>query len=330
MKLRLYLIDKVGCHHIMYLMPSIKIIYEMHERFSPYLFVDFLPEKYNQPGAQQGIILQAGNDTIRRNYTFDDPNDKKELEALIWHYLRKYNNIPDHADEDGILRSFKKGRINTVIQGWQAKKRNFKKDRCCKIIEDVITDHFMEHAVLHWWYRDSKQDVQTRDICMKVRGGECGDNYPPNSPLFKRCLREVEWLCRNGYPRNKKTEAVIAHREKLKNKILRYLKKNKMRVNKQALDIILSAGFFKRVQNRAGNKYSAYKKSAENAFPLDNTVNSEYRDIKLAVEDTMNEYNLYDLIEGYNNGNSSNSMYQYGLYGFILLVVLLILYWSSR
>ena len=326
MKLRLYFIDKRGCHHIMYLMPSIKIAYEMKEKFNPHVLLEFLPEKYNQPEAKQGVILQIGDDYIHKNYTFEDPADKQELEGLIWHLLRKYNDIPDHADKDGVLRNFNKGRINTVIQGWKAKKRNFRKDRCCRVITDTITDSFMEHAVLHWWYRDSKQDVQTRDICMKVRGEECGDNYPPNTPTYRRCMREVEWLCRHGYPRNKRTEAVIARREKLKNKILEYLKRNKMKVNKRVLDVILSAGFFERVSNRVGNKYSKYQKSAANAFPLDNTVDSEYRSVKFAVEDTMNEYNLYDLIEGYDNGN--NGVYQYGL--IVMLVVLLILYWKYK
>jgi hypothetical protein len=142
-------------------------------------------------------------------------------------------------------------------------------------------------------------------------------------------MREVEWLCRNGYPRNKRTLLVTKFRNRLKEKILAYLKKTNTYVNKRIFDIIMMSGFFERVNNRAGNKYSPYQKTRENALPLDHTQPSEYRKLKLAVEDTMNEYNIYDLIEGYGKRNTVNHNVVY-VGTLILLIVIYIWIMNSR
>nr|QBK88522.1 MAG: hypothetical protein LCMiAC01_01990 [Mimivirus LCMiAC01] len=321
--MKLYLIDKKGCHHTMDLMPGILIVYEMKMKFDPWLQIEFLPERYGQ-----GIILIAGNEVIRRNYTFDKPKDKVELEKLIWHYIRKYHNPVDITDKNGCLTDFRKMGRFKVIQGWQAKKRDMKKDTCCHIdgilqleeerkklgnwpilrpdikiknrIGDMITNDIMEELVLHPVYGDNTKDELTRETCMKVRGENCGDNFPPNTPQFRRCMAEITWLCTHGYPRNKRTEVILTYREKLKNKILDYLKKNNLRVNKQVLDVILSAGFFERVRNRMGNKYTGYKSTRH------------------SVDDAMNEYNYYaTLIEGYDQKETN-----YGIYIIIFIILL--------
>jgi len=298
--MKLFLIDKHNCHQMLNdLMPGIAAVYEMGAIFNghhySHLKVDFLPERYNiyKDPSRSEIILQAGNEIIRRSYNFNNPQSKEELKNLIWSYLQKYNNVKDVPEND-----FRKVKFHKVITGWQNAKRARKKcpikfkhflanDGYANNIRDIITANIMKDVIRHWRYRVDTRDMQTRKICMKVRGKECGDNYPPNTPLFRRCVREVRWLCTNGYPRNKRTEIIINHREKLKNDILKYLKQSNMKVNKGVLDVILSAGFFERVANRMGNKYK------------------EYGSVKHAVDNVMNDYDYYSkLIEGFGDEKS--------------------------
>ena len=105
--MRLFLIDKPSCHHIIDLMPGIKAVYQLEQEFDPYLTVDFIPNRENPPG----VLLIAGNEVIRRNYTFDDPNDIIEMRKLIWKYLKKYhriNNIEDDNRGPLCIKDFKK------------------------------------------------------------------------------------------------------------------------------------------------------------------------------------------------------------------------------
>jgi len=306
--MRLFLINKKNCQHITEIMPSIKAIYYLEAFFEPYLVVEFIPNK----GYQPGIILQAGNETIRRNYTFDDPNDVEELKKLIWKYLRKYHKVVDITDEKGCIKDFRQTQTNQVIQGWQAKKRTMAKNRCCKVVRDMVADHisgvpnFASQLIKHPVYRDDTRDLQNRKICKKNRYEECGNNFPPNSILFKRCVDEVTWLCDHGYPRNKIRETTENYREKLKKNILAYLKKNDMRVDKKILDIILSAGFFERVRNRMGNKHSAFRQTQH------------------AVDSVMNEYDYYArLIEGFNGKKSENTN---KLIIFIIITIIIFLF----
>ena len=263
--MRLFLISKPGCHHITELMNGIKAVYQLEMELNPYLLVEFLPNKNNDPG---GVIIQAGDEIIRRNYTFDDPNDIKELRKLLWKYLRKLHDPVDITNKNGNIINFKKTQTNKVIQGWQNKKKLMKKDICCKIVRDMVAYHiyksnsnktpFKQQLIKHPVYRYDNRDLQDKRLCKQNRFRDCGDNYPPGSILFKRCIDEANFLCNKGYPRNTVRETTENYREQLKKYILKYLKDNDMKVNKQMLDLILSAGFFERVKGRAGNRAHDY------------------------------------------------------------------------
>ena len=129
MKLRLFYIRKRGCYNTQDEIPSIFTVNELTTKFYPYISLEYLPSKYNMPGAQQGIILIAGDEVIRRNYTFEDPKDKKELEELIWTYVIKYFHPPEAPTyKDGCLKNFKVYPSNKVIQGWHNKLKDLASD----------------------------------------------------------------------------------------------------------------------------------------------------------------------------------------------------------
>ena len=117
MKIRLFIIDKKGCHHMMDIIKHIKIGYEMSEKFSPYLNINFIPKRYNT-GDGYGVIIQAGSDVIKRNYHFKNEKDKEDLEKILWILLRKYHpNIPDITDKDGcIIWTYNPERIEKLIK----------------------------------------------------------------------------------------------------------------------------------------------------------------------------------------------------------------------
>lgn len=283
--MRLFLIDKPGCHHITELIPGISSVYQLEQEFNPYLSVEFLPNREYPPG----IILMVGNKMIRRNYTFDDPNDIIELRKLIWSELQSYHNIKDITDNEGCIKDFRQTRTNRVIQGWQAKKKEMNKNKCCKAIKKLFVEGFSDHFIKREEYRLSTEEKLDRNTCKQVRYKECGDNYPPDTPLFNRCTSEVNWLCNRGYPNNKAENKTLIFRERLKKDISEYLRKNNMKVNKQTLDLILSSGFFERVSNRVGNKALTYK-------------NVEY-----AVNEITNDADYFlKLMEGYNSNNDSS------------------------
>lgn len=338
--MKLFLIDKIGCNRMMEsLINGIKAVYEMEAIFNghpdSHLDVDFLPEKYNiyKDPSRSEIILQAGNEIIRKSYNFDDPQSKEDLKTLIWKYLHKYNNVKD-ITKYGTENDFRGARFHKVITGWQNAKRARKRcprkfkhflanDGYANNIRDIITANIMKDVIRHWRYRVDTRDMQTRKICLKVRGEECGNNYPSNTPLFRRCMREVRWLCKNGYPRNKRTEIVTNYREKLKNDILKYLKQSNMKVNKGVLDVILSAGFFERVANRMGNKSQTltYERSDRgNKY-------KGYGSVKHAVDNVMNDYDYYSkLIEGFDNEKSELKDKNYLLYIIITIIIIIVIY----
>ncbi len=293
-------------------MPGISSVYQLEQEMHPYLSVEFLPNGggKNEP---PGVILIAGDKVIRRNYTFEDPNDIEEMRKLIWECIRKLHNPPDITDEKGCIKDFRKTETNRVIQGWQAKKRQLASIRCCKVIKQLVARTFAEQFIKHERYRYSTRDQQNRRICKKVRFEECGNNYAPNTELFRRCVSEVNWLCNNGYPFNKRTEIVVDYREKLKNAILKYLKDNNMKVNKSILDTILSAGFFERVRNRMGNKYTSYGS------------------VEHAVNEIEDDYGYFSkLIEGYdknqkNTTSMSTTKTHFPFYKLILVLILAII-----
>jgi hypothetical protein len=295
--MRLFFISPKECKHISELIPGISSVYQLEQEFHPYLSVEFIPNTENAP--PPGIILLVGNETIRRKYVFDDPNDIIKLRKLIWKYVRKIYNPTDITDKNGYIKNFIPAQTNKVIQGWQNKKKAMEKEVCCsdkkgtisKMLHTTnskkkqVSNHppFNKQLIKHEVYRINNDDQINRKICKKVRFTECGDNYPVGTALHNRCITEVNWVCNNGYPFNKRTHLVTAYREQIKKQVLDYLKKNKMKANKQMLDQIFSSGFYERVGNRIGNKALTYN------------------NVKHAVNDITNtDYNYYSkLIEGF-------------------------------
>ncbi len=308
--MRLFLIDKPGCHHIKDLMPGISSVYQLEAEFQPYLTVEFLPNRVE--GVSPGIILQAGNEVIRRNYTFDDPQDLEDARTLIWTYLKKYHNVPDVAEPNGCIKNFIKTDRNKVIQGWQNKKDDMYRDTCCKPIKMDSAPAFKSQVIKREEYRYDNRNMIDRGICKKVRGEECGNNYPPNTEQYRRCVGEVEWLCNNGYPVNKKTQAVATVRNMVNRTVTNTLKNNSTKVNKQQLDNMLDAGYFQHYGNRMGNMSQTFGSNEHNVLHGPN-VSTEY--------DTLG-------IEGFSIGNSNKKLVT-GI-AIILVIMVIILHVCKR
>ena len=116
-------------------------------------------------------------------------------------------------------------------------------------------------------------------------------------------MREVEWLCTKGYPENKKTEKVSDENLELRKKILKILQDQGFKVNKQQVDMIITAGLFDHIGNRMGNK-------AAREMKLPNTFNQVVWD----------QAYYTDAIEGYGLiGGHSNKLT-------VLILVVLILF----
>ena len=120
-------------------------------------------------------------------------------------------------------------------------------DICCKIIREAITQSWSDYWIKHWVYRDPTTTPHIdRKRCKELRGQDCTLNYPPETPLFMRCMKEVEWLCNTGYPRTgeKLSEATqIPNMLELREKIWAYLNRYNLKVNKQVFDDIIHYGF---------------------------------------------------------------------------------------
>lgn len=253
--MRLFLVPDNKCQHITEIIPGIFAVSQMEQTFHPYLDIEYLPARENEP---PGIILQTKSGNIRRNYTFKTPKDIEDLRNLIWKHLVKDYNIKD-ITVNGCLKDFRKYNPNKVVQGWQAMKRLRKNDMCCLIIISRLTSAVLRHNILHEVYRLSTKDEQTREICKKVRWEECGNNYPPNTPTFQRCVNEVDVLCTLGYPINQLKVKKDAYIKKVQNELYDYLLKNDMKVDKKKFDEIISAGLFDDLGNRMGNKVANYQ-----------------------------------------------------------------------
>lgn len=329
--MRLFLISPKECMHMSGLIPGISSVYQLEQEFQPYLSVEFLPN-HQFP---TGVLLIVGNKVIRRDYTFEDPNDIIELRKLIWQYVIElhdptyytntvnngWKNLKNNPNGPVDKHHYQiEGPTNRVIQGWQAKKRSMKKDGCCKKIKNIFAkiyadtypqyfDHkYQSQQIKHDVYKLDPTDKQDRRICKQVRFGECTDNYPPNTPQFDICQKEVKWLCNNGYPNNIRTQTILKFRENLKNKVLKELHENNMVVNKPQFDTIMDAGFFERVNNRMGNKATTYK-NVDHAIQNMNT-------------------DFYKMVEGYQDGNKNNDtklIFDWNT-GVLLLVIAIIIY----
>ena len=309
--MRLFYIGSGVCQHITEIMPGVKAVYQMEQEFAPYLFIEFLPFREKE---QEGIILQTKNETIRKNYTFKDKKDIDDLRNLIWHYLRKERHIKNTENEN----DFRQLNPNHVTQGWQAKKKLSKEDMCCKIISDALVSEKTKTNILHEVYRLNTKGREDKNLCKKLRWGDCGDNFPPNTPTFKRCIDEVNWLCNKGYgpdsPRNKMNELV----KKVRTNLYKYLSENGTFVDKAKFDEIIDAGMFTDLGNRMNNDYA-------------NIPN-----VKVNIDKILNERGFYlHVKEGFNdNGNHTLSNFfpiWNKVTGFLLiLLVLLFVYVLSK
>lgn len=253
--MRLFFIDKPECRHISEIVKGVSVIYQMEEEFYPYLVVDFLPNKTGKPG---GVIIQAGQEIIRKNYTFENPKDEKELRSLLWKLVRKYHNPKDITETKNgktCIKDFRKTETNNVIQGWQAKKRNMRNGVCCRVVSDTISKDLTDFFIKHWAYRDPTTPKLNRKTCKKIRFEECGNNYPPGTHDFDRCVKEVNWLCDRGYSGGlNRKKAMDEFVKKTKVKLYKELDKNNLRVNKRLFDELITAGLFEHVGNRMGNR----------------------------------------------------------------------------
>jgi hypothetical protein len=175
-----------------------------------------------------------------------------------------------------------------VTVGFQNNVLLKEKDRCCKIIKNFLSSKIIEYDILHEVYRLSNDDVQDRRTCLKVRGSECGNNYPPESQLYEACLKDVDWLCRHGYPNNtvaKKNEYV----KRIQNELLAHLIKNNLKVNKKKFDEIISAGLFDDLGSKMGGLDTTYKNVYDT---LGNIFNqSDYKLDGLVEKFDMIDYN---------------------------------------
>ncbi len=314
--MRLFFISPRECQFMKDLIPGIFSVYQLEQEFHPYLTVEFIPNTTYAAG----VLLVVGDKVIRRNYTFNDPNDIIEMRKLIWKYVREIYNPKDITEEiDGktCIKNFIPTMTFKVTQGWANMLRNKEKGICCKKGKDCNKKAvpFPQQLQKHEVYRYLNKDQINMPICKKLRFGECGDNYPSGTPLYNRCVMEADWLCENGYrpveingklyPKgNINTKLTATFREKLKQDILKYLKRNNMKVDKPMYDLIMSAGFFERPVGRMGNKALPFKRAVTSTDDINVTNFDHYS----------------KLIEGY-DGESKRKSIVY----FILVIVILIM-----
>lgn len=282
--MRLFHIDEPGCHHITEIMPGIKAVYQLEQEFHPYLTVEFLPHRDDRPAGI--ILLTKYGEQIRKYYTFKDPKDIDKLRNLIWFYLdRDYNIKKLPETEEGCINKFDWKPTNTIVQGWQQRKRLGKADQCCKFIVDFLSEEIADQNkknhinILHEVYKNDSRDLQNESTCKKNRYQECADNFPPNTYDFQRCADEVTVLCEKGYSKNspvKKKNKIIGD---IRRKLWSELEKNNMKVDKKLYDDLITAGFFDHVGYRMGNK------------------SSNIENVKQSLQETLNESGFYGVIK---------------------------------
>lgn len=307
----LFFIDKPGCHAMTEIMPGIKAIYQMEAEFFPYLKINFLPHMEHEP---PGIILGTKEGFIRRYYTFDKPEDLNDLRKLIWHYLKKEKNIKPVTRNDQ-LTNLRQMMPNKVIQGWKNALKSRRKEVCCELIKDtmkdIITDQIMRSEVLDPIYKINtieNEKKMTRNLCKELRGQECGNNYPPNSDLFNRCMIEVNWLCDNGYPVNKRVNAMNKLVKDTQDKLYKYLEKNNMKVNENKFNEIITAGMFQNIGERVAKDTCTFSNVGKH------------------VNDVLNENKVYDLLIENFDKNQFNDKIMFKSYSYAFIFITIILF----
>lgn len=228
------------------IMPGIKAVYQMQSEFSPYLGINFLPHFDKGAGEPAGIILGTTEGFIRRNYTFDNPNDLIELRKLIWHYLMKEQKGIKPVERNGQSYNLRQMSPNKIIQGWDNMVTNTRRQGCCEQIvpslQDRKIDTIMANKVRDPRYTPTLPGKIDRQKCIKIYGQNCGDNYPPNTMLYDKCMREVMWLCENGYPVNKRVNTMNKLVKNTQGNLLKKLEKNDYVVNKREFSDLGFAG----------------------------------------------------------------------------------------
>jgi hypothetical protein len=241
------------------LIPGISAVYQMEQEFRPHLKVSFLPTSFNDGVSHEGIILQVGDKIIRENMSFDSPADIKKLRNLIWdNFPQEFINFGNSGNS--VNKRFPNSK---VTQGWQNKKKELAQKTCCKsdllncqnkcnCQNKKIPKSILAKSIKHDRYKLGTTNKINKKICKRVRFQECNDNHPVGTATHSICMKEVNWLCNNGYAddgslKNVKVKLPIDdHKEESK----------QMKVNKQQFDNLIMGGLFERPNNRAGNKSS--------------------------------------------------------------------------
>lgn len=302
MTLKLYHIDNPNCNYITELMPSIFAVAQMEQEFYPYLTIDYIPHVDGQP---QGIILRTKSGDIRRNYTFKNKQDIKDLRNLIWYHLEKQHKFKPAKNENDFTEAPK----NIVIQGWKAKRRMLEKEKCCKLVLDNLTSQIVNTNILHEVYRLSPIDKQDRNTCKKVRFESCVNNFPKRTAAFDRCIQETVWLCNRGYPNNT-VNKMNKYVEQVRRNLYNYLDSHDLKVNKRKFDEIIDAGLFDDLGNRMGNKVA------------------DDKNVRATLDKIFTEKDYYlGLIEGFDHTPNfdipSNNNKWHGISAIVLLILII-------
>ncbi len=249
------------CKTMMDMMPGINATSQMGQEFAPYLDIDFLTnDKYDE--LTPGIILQTKNETIKKYYDFKDKKDIDELRDLIWYYLRKEKHIVNLPENQ-----YRNSPLNNVTIGFN----NIVKEHKKHIYPDIKVN-IPESNVrsLNQVFRLNPNDKQTEKTCKRLRYTECVDNYQQGTASFDRCIAEVNWLCKNGYPNNK----VIKHNKYAKDVLTKLsdgLNNSHGYVNKQQFDDIIDSGMFYNSGIRLDDKVNKSNNQLEHFGENNNT-----------------------------------------------------------
>ena len=312
--MRLFYADKAECDHISNITRRVQKIYQLEVELHPYLTVEFLPNKSNE---NPHIVIEANREIIKKDIDLDNKTEFIKLRELLWDLLRKNHYVKDITYPDTKLpciKDFRDTQTNNVIQGWQTKKRLMMDDICCKQVKNIIANGLMEFLILHPVYRYSNNDIIDENICKKLRYQECSDNYYKYSPTWERCVKEVKWLCENGYKKNNIVDRKNKFVAKVIKNIYKYLDENNLKVDKKMFDHIITSGLFDDVGNRMGNK----------SINIDNVSD--------ALDKVMWEKGHYlKMIEGFGEDNTNDlesvklSMRGSSLTKYLVIIILIFL-----
>lgn len=263
-QLHLYHVEGSECNYMKDIIPGISAVYQMEAEFSPYLKVDFLPKRDN---TKSGIILENGTTIIKRDYNFTE-EDIEDMRNLIWDQI----NIKevDYIQQNDMRLNNQ----NTVIQGWQNKKRSVAYDNCKLKLCKNLTSNCIKHNILDEPYRLSNKDIQDRTLCKYNRYRECKDNYPEGTQQYNLCINETTWLCDNGYP-NVVTNVANQLYKDIWTQLLNDLENSNYMVNKQSFDNLIDSGLFNEFRGRMNP----------------NMTNEQLTNI---WDDILSQYNIYD------------------------------------